>query len=71
MTLSENPYFQQWIRRSVSRMAAGLHSEQALTDGATRIQCMSSTVAKKRNHALALDSERATTNLLARFKKVP
>jgi len=69
MTLLDNPYFQRWISQSASRVTAGLRGEQALTDGATRIQCMSSTVAKKRNHALTLDSERAATNLLARFRK--
>lgn len=69
MTLSECPHFQRWIADSVTRMNACLYGEEALTYAQTRMVRLSSSVAFLHNPVLTLDSERAATNLLARFRK--
>jgi len=67
--LLQCPHFQQWIRHSVNRMNACLDGEEALTYAQTRMVSLSSGVAFLHDQALALSSERATTNLLARIQK--
>lgn len=67
--LSQCPHFQRWIGQSVTRMNACLYGEEALTYTQTRMVSLSSGVAFLHDPALALSSERAATNLLARIQK--
>jgi hypothetical protein len=69
MMLSENPYYQQWVSSEVARMSSALASKEALTYGATRIPDLSTHRGFSEHHALTLDAERVTTNLMRRFRK--
>ena len=68
MNIFECPQFQKWIRDAQSRVNKGSASLLALTIAENRMVDLSSPVASLHNVALALDSERATTNLIARLK---